>query len=185
MHSRTIKNTPILLGNRIYLRELNLADAACLLAATQIEELRYMTGLQKDFTLQEIQEHIRRCLADSTRYDFAICLQHTDQMIGELSILEIDQVQQHTEFRIALSNIELTGHGYGTEAIELVKDFVFHQLKLQSLGLEVFGHNPRAQRAYEKCGFQVVQINKDAFEYNGQYSDEIIMQIKNPKYITS
>ena len=45
----------------------------------------------------------------------------------------------------------------------------------------MFGHNLRGQRTHEKCDFHVVQINKNAFEYEGQYSDEIIIQMQNPK----
>lgn len=180
MNTRKIKNSPALQGQHIYLRALQLSDAANFLAATQIAELRYMTGLKKHFCLEDIETHIQRCLTDSTRYDFAICSNESDDMIGELSILEINHIPNHAEFRISMSSLQWTGQGYGAEAIELVKDFVFNHLQLHSLGLEVFGHNPRGQRAYEKCGFQVVEIKKNAFEYEGQYSDEIIMQIKNP-----
>ncbi|MEE1123105.1 MULTISPECIES: hypothetical protein [Acinetobacter] len=54
------------------------------LALTQIDEMRYMTGLKWHFTLEDMQAHIQRCLADPTRYDFAICLNHHDEMIGKL-----------------------------------------------------------------------------------------------------
>lgn len=180
MSSTAIKITPTLRGKRIYLRGLHLIDAANFLAATEIAELRYMTGLKQHFSLQDIQAHIQRCMADSARYDFAICLNSTNEMIGELSILEINHLPAHAEFRIAMSRVKWTGQGYGSEAIELVKDFVFNQLKLQTLGLQVFGHNARGQRTYEKCGFQVIDVRKNAFEYGGKYSDEIMMQVKNP-----
>lgn len=46
--------------------------------------MRYMTGLKWHFTLEDMQVHSQRCLADPTRYDFAICLNHHDEMIGKL-----------------------------------------------------------------------------------------------------
>lgn len=180
MTNTAIKITATLFGPRIYLRALQREDASDFLATTYIKEIRYMTGLKNHFSLEDIQAHIQRCLSDSSRYDFAICLNDTNKMIGELSLLEIDAVAKHAEFRISMSSLQWTSQGYGSEAIELVEKFVFNDLKLHTLDLEVFGYNPRGQRAYEKCGFHVVQINKNAFEYQGQYSDEIIMQLKNP-----
>lgn len=177
-----IKPIPQLNGARIYLRPLKVEDAPIFLEATQVDEIRHMTGLKRNFNLAEIEAHIRRCLDHPLRYDFAICLQADHCMIGELSVLEIDPENLTAEFRIALSQIRFTSQGYGAEAIELVKIFVFDQLKLETLGLEVFGHNPRGIRAYEKCGFQVMEVKKEAFEYQDKYSDEIMMQARNPLY---
>ncbi|WP_000314438.1 GNAT family N-acetyltransferase, partial [Bacillus thuringiensis] len=79
----------------------------------------------------------------SSRYDFAICLKDTEKMIGELSILDIDEENQNAGFRISMASISLTGKGYGTEAIKVGLSFVFEQLKLNRLQLEVFSHNSR------------------------------------------
>ena len=46
--------------------------------------MRYMTGLKWHFTLEDMQAHIQLWLADPTRYDFEICLNHHDEMIGKL-----------------------------------------------------------------------------------------------------
>ena len=70
--------------NRIYLHLLKVENLLTFLALTQIDEMRYMTGLKWHFTLEDMQAHIQRCLADPTRYDFAICLNHHDEMIGKL-----------------------------------------------------------------------------------------------------
>lgn len=47
-------------------------------------------------------------------------------------------------------SISLIGKGYGTEVIKIVLRFVFEQLKLNDLQLEVFNHNICGIRAYEK-----------------------------------
>nr|WP_240521164.1 GNAT family protein [Bacillus thuringiensis] len=49
-------------------------------------------------------------------------------------------------------SISLIGKGYGTEVIKIVLRFVFEQLKLNDLQLEVFNHNICGIRAYEKGG---------------------------------
>lgn len=90
------------------------------------------------------------CKNDSSRYDFAICLKGNDTMIGDLSILDINKEDNKAGFRIALSTIDLTGKGYGTAAIKSVLPFAFDELKINRLQLEVYSHNLRGIRAYEK-----------------------------------
>ena len=166
----------------IYLRPLCELDAPIMLENTMDEEIRYMTGTNANFTLEQIKSHINNINNDPSRYDFAICLKETDEMIGELSILEIVEEVKKAGFRISMSSVALTGKGYGTEAIKLVLSFVFEELKLNRLQLEVYSHNLRGIRAYEKVGFVKEGVLRQAVYYNETYSDEIIMAILKVKY---
>ncbi|MGE7024479.1 GNAT family N-acetyltransferase [Solibacillus cecembensis] len=169
-------------SERIYLRRLTETDAPLFLANTQDEEIRYMTGTKSIFTLEQIQQHIKNVAKDPTRYDFAICLNENDEMIGELSITDIEKDNHKAGFRISMCSIELTGKGYGTEAIRLTLKFVFEELKLNRLQLEVFSHNKRGIKAYENTGFIQEGILRESLNYNGKYSDEIIMSILKTDY---
>ena len=172
----------ILKSQQIYLRPLQEADAQSFLDNTNDEEIRYMTGTKSTFTLEQIQQHIRNCKNDSTRYDFAICLNDNDLLIGELSISEIDHENSKAGFRISMFGTELTGKGYGSEATKLVLQFVFEKLNLNRLQLEVFSHNKRGIRAYEKTGFKKEGVLRDSLYYNGEFSDEIIMSFLKKEY---
>ncbi|MDN5710675.1 MAG: GNAT family N-acetyltransferase [Planococcus sp. (in: firmicutes)] len=174
-----------LINERIYLRPVEPEDAQLFLNHTEDEEIRYMTGTKDKFSLEQIQDHIERIQQDDSRYDFTICLNATDQMIGELSVLDIDLVNQSAGFRITMNAMPLTGIGYGTEAIELVLKFVFNELKLNRLQLEVFSHNARGIRAYEKNGFKREGVLREALYYNGAFSDEIIMAMIRSDYMTA
>ncbi|WP_430508223.1 GNAT family N-acetyltransferase [Rossellomorea marisflavi] len=169
-------------SERIYLRPLCELDAPIMLGNTLDEELRYMTGTTSDFSLEQIKTHINDINNDSSRYDFAICLKSSDEMIGELSIFDLDEENRKAGFRISMASISLTGKGYGTEAINIVLSFVFNQLKLTRLQLEVFSHNTRGIRAYEKVGFVKEGVLRQSLYYNEQYSDEIIMAILKSDY---
>lgn len=169
-------------SDRVYLRFLKETDAPTLLANTENEEIRYLTGTTHSFTLEQVQQHIQNVVKDATRYDFAICLTETDQMIGELSITDIDEDNRKAGFRISMNAMELTGQGYGTEAIRLVLKLVFEELRLNRLQLEVFSHNLQGIRAYEKSGFKKEGILRDSLYYNGKFSDEIIMSIIQTDY---
>ncbi|PFI75191.1 GNAT family N-acetyltransferase [Bacillus cereus] len=164
-------------SERIYLRCIYELDAPIILESTMDEEIRYMTGTKSNFSLEQIKTHINKINKDSSRYDFAICLKDTDKMIGELSVLDIDEENQKAGLRISMVSLLLTGKGYGTEAIKLVLNFIFEQLKLNRLQLEVYSHNLRGIRAYEKVRFVKEGILRQSLYYNNAYSDEIIMAI--------
>ncbi|MHA4044065.1 GNAT family N-acetyltransferase [Bacillus cereus] len=170
-------------SERIYLRPLCQLDAPIILESTMDDEIRYMTGTKSTFSLEQITKHIDHINNDSSRYDFAICLQSTEEMIGELSILDIDEENKRAGFRISMLSIALTGQGYGTEAIKIVLRFVFEQLSLNRLQLEVFSHNLRGIKAYEKVGFAKEGTLRQSLFYNDTYSDGIIMAILKSDYI--
>ncbi|WP_341961068.1 GNAT family N-acetyltransferase [Planococcus maritimus] len=89
-----------LINERIYLRPVELADAPLFLKHTEDEEIRHMTGTKARFSIEQIERHIEQTQQDDTRYDFAICLNVTDQLVGELSVLDIDPDNQSAGFRI-------------------------------------------------------------------------------------
>lgn len=169
-------------SDRIYLRSIEEWDAQEFLNTTEDDEIRYMTGTKSTFTLEQIQQHIRLSKEDPSRYDFAICLNESERMIGELSISDIDEDNRKAGFRISMNAIKHTGKGLGTEATRLVLKFVFKELKLNRLQLEVFSHNKRGIRAYEKVGFRKEGILRDSLYYKENYSDEIIMAMIKKEY---
>ena len=168
-------------SERVYLRSLMESDAPVILEGTQDKEIRYMTGTAVNFTLEQIEKHIKDIMKDPARYDFAICMQNSDEMIGDLTV-DIDEKNKKAGFRIAMVSIPFTGKGYGTEAIKLVQRFVFEELALNRLQLEVFSHNVRGIRSYEKAGFVQEGILRQSLYYNQSFSDEIIMAILKCDY---
>lgn len=74
-------------------------------------------------------------------------------LLGTTAITQIDFDMMSCLFRIVIGEKQAWGHGFGTDATRLVVDEVFESLGLDRIKLEVFDHNPRARRSYEKVGF--------------------------------
>ena len=85
---------------------------------------------------------------------WAIHRHDTGQLIGTAAITDLSTVRNTCLFRIVIGDKESWGHGYGTEATRLVAQEVFETLPVTRFRLEVFAHNPRAIRAYERVGFR-------------------------------
>ena len=48
---------------------------------------------------------------------------------------------------------------------------------VNNIMLKAFSFNERAIKAYEKCGFKIFGIWKEAVYFNGEYVDDVYMNI--------
>ncbi|MGY4797852.1 GNAT family N-acetyltransferase [Lysinibacillus fusiformis] len=170
-------------GQQVYLREIREDDSDSIVRCFQNEEIMYMTGTRNILTRGQIKEAIIRFKADSSRYDFAICLVDNDQVIGDLAIMEVDLDNKKAMFRIALHGIEDCGKGFGSEAVRLAQRFTFEELNLNRLELQVYSHNSRGIKSYEKVGFKKEGVLRQTLLMNNTFSDEIIMSMLCDEYM--
>ncbi|HEY4457952.1 MAG TPA: GNAT family protein [Pseudonocardiaceae bacterium] len=111
------------------------------------------------------------------RADWAILRKTDGRFVGEVVFNEFDQDNESVNFRIMLGPAEHFGHGYGSEATRLVIDYALNVVGVHRIGLEVYAFNPRARRVYEKCGFQVDGVRRDALRWGDEWIDATIMSI--------
>lgn len=78
----------------------------------------------------------------------------TGTLIGTTAITEVNETRGDCLFRIVIGEKLAWGHGYGSDATRLVVAEAFERFMLDAVNLEVFGHNERARRSYEKVGFR-------------------------------
>ena len=75
--------------------------------------------------------------------------------------------------------------GLGTEATRLLLAHAFDRLGLHRVELEVFAFNPRARRAYEKAGFTVEGVRRDALRFDGEWVDAVVMSVLEHEWRTA
>lgn len=101
---------------------------------------------------------------------WAIHRRDTGQLIGTAAVTNISSRLRTCLFRILLGEKDVWGQGLGTEATRLVAAEVFATLPIDCIQLEVFTHNPRARRAYERVGFR----EYDQYQETVQSTDTVI-----------
>jgi RimJ/RimL family protein N-acetyltransferase len=111
------------------------------------------------------------------RADWAILRNSDGRFVGEVVLNSYDQDNESANFRIMLGPAEHFGHGYGTEATRLVIGHALGVVGLHRIGLHVYDFNPRALRVYQKCGFQVEGVLRDALRWDGAWIDATMMSI--------
>lgn len=175
---------PTLHGLGLVLRPARVEDAEALLAATQDAENMRLTGTTAGFSIEQLRAHYRNVAAEDDRYDFAITAADdpTSRWLGEAVLRNIDRHNRCAGFRISLGGAALTGRGLGSRATRLVLDFAFGPLDLHRVELEVYDFNPRARHVYEKVGFVVEGVRRDALWWDGAWHGAVQMAILAPEW---
>ncbi len=135
----------------VYLRPLEEADIAFLVAwgdDPQVE-LHFGKPFGSSAELERFREQSRR----GRRMSMAIVLQPAT-VIGLIEVANICWRRRYGEMSVFIGEETNRGHGYGTAAVQLFLETVFGEAGLDLIYLRVAGHNRRAQRCYEKCGFR-------------------------------
>lgn len=100
-----------------------------------------------------------------------------EKIIGNCAIQDINSRTRACSCGITIGEKEYHGKGYGTEAMEMLVQYVFKTLNMNRLELTVYEYNIRAYKTYQKVGFIEEGRKRQARYHNGKYYDEIIMAI--------
>ena len=175
-----------LVGQRIYLRPYKISDASELAALhTRNREFfqRVCPLLPEAFYTEEHQkmriERVSKMTDEGQAYAFGIFLQKTDKLIGDISLTQIakgDVQSCNTGFTL---DEEHNAKGYTTEALQLVVDFAFKELRLHRIEAGAMPDNLASIRVLEKAGFKKEGIAKENLKINGKWTDHQILAIIN------
>jgi len=102
--------------------------------------------------------------------------------IGNIGLHDIDWKSRRAELGIVIGEKAYWGLGYGTDAIKTALRFAFDEMNLHRVYLRVIDFNERAQRCYQKCGFQYEGRQREAHYHDGRYHDMLIMGVLRDEY---
>jgi RimJ/RimL family protein N-acetyltransferase len=168
---------PFLIGQRVYLRPLERADAPLL--QTWINDQDVIRNLLnfRPMNLQGEEEFLDKVTRDPDLLILGIALRSDDRLIGNVVLHRIQSRDRQAGFGILIGEKAEWSRGYGTEATRLIVRYAFNVLNLNRVWLHVLADNQRGQRAYEKVGFKVEGVLRQAGFREGRYMDMITMGI--------
>lgn len=91
-------------------------------------------------------------------------------VLGLISLTGIDSLNQTAELHIMLAP-EHQNKGAGSFAVKEMLSHAFRNLNLRRIELSVLNDNARAKHVYEKLGFQIEGVKKQAVYKNGKFKD--------------
>lgn len=97
-----------------------------------------------------------------------------DEILGLISLVSIDFMNQSAELHIMIGDKENQGKGIGTFAVKEMLGHAFNNMNLQRVELSVLADNKRAQHLYEKTGFVLEGVKRKAKYKNGRFVDMLL-----------
>ncbi len=165
-----------IVGERIYLSPINSEDYEKYTEwLNNFEIAKGINQYTNIISLNGEREWLEN--ASKSKYNFAIVNKSNDKLMGNISLMNVQEIDRTAELGIFIGDEENLSCGYGTEAIMLLLDYAFNFANLNNVMLKVYDFNKRAIKAYEKCGFKTFGIWKKSHYFDGEYSDEIFMNI--------
>jgi RimJ/RimL family protein N-acetyltransferase len=180
---------PTLTGRRVTLRPFRAEDLEPMAVAIADPDVRRLTGsvhssAEAAAGSPEVDDRLRAWYGSRNdqddRLDLAIVDNASGRCVGEVVLNEWEPANESCNFRILIGP-DGRDRGLGTEATALVLRHAFAALGLHRVGLEVYAFNPRAQRAYEKAGFHVEGVKRDALKFDDRRVDSIVMAALAPQ----
>lgn len=139
-------------------------------------QVNRLTGSTDTYDHDAVIRYYDRITPDPDRYDF-ILVDPQGKFIGESVINQVDWETKCANFRIVIFDSRNCSKGLGTWMVENTRDFAFEVMGLHRLELDVFSFNPRAKRVYEKAGFRLEGVRKEAIRDGAGWGDDILMAI--------
>ncbi|KUL25913.1 GNAT family N-acetyltransferase [Streptomyces regalis] len=168
---------PVLRGERALLRPFTEEDVPVMARILSDPEVIRLTGSsEEEFGLDRLRAWYGSRNDQTDRLDLGIVDRESGELVGEAVLNEWDEPNRNCSFRILIGPGG-RDRGLGTEAVRLMVGHGFEQLGLHRIQLEAYGHNHRALRVYEKAGFVVEGVRREADLRDGQWVDWVFMAI--------
>ena len=113
----------------------------------------------------------------------AIIEDGSDDILGLVSLVSINYMNQSAELHIMIGDTKNQGHGIGTYAVNTMLSHAFNNMNLQRVELAVLEDNIRAKHLYEKCGFVYEGRKRKAKYKNGKFADMLMYSILKSEYL--
>ena len=106
----------------------------------------------------------------------------SDDILGLVSLVSINYMNQSAEFHIMIGDTQNQGRGIGTFAVNTMLNHAFNNMNLQRVELTVLEDNIRAKHLYEKCGFVYYGRKRKARYKNGKFVDMLMYSILRSEF---
>jgi RimJ/RimL family protein N-acetyltransferase len=174
---------PTLAGDLVTLRPARGSDAVVLHGYLNDLEVSRLTGTVHSssepgppaWTVGQLEEIYGRWSTADDRIVWVIIDNSTGNVVGESVLNELDRHSRWCNFRVWISGAR--DRGLGTEATRLTLRHAFEEQGLNRVELQVYAFNPRARHVYEKVGFVLEGIKRQALLFDGAWVDAHDMAI--------
>lgn len=159
-----------LIGNKVLLREIQDKDMELLNKLINSPEIENnVVGWSKPVSMYEQMDWYHNLKNETgIRYMISDC-NNILESFGTCVISKIDWKNRNCSIDIKLDT-NLQNKGYGTETIALIVKYIFNELNMNRIFVNILEYNIASQKLFEKNGFIREGIQRQAIYKNGKYN---------------
>ncbi|WP_461615192.1 GNAT family N-acetyltransferase [Clostridium sp. Marseille-QA1073] len=172
------------IGEKVKLREYRKEDIKKAQEYMNDREIRGLLApnIPYPYTYEDEVRWFEGLSANKDLYNFAIETLNDKKYIGGCGINNIDWKNSVATVGIFIGDKDYLGKGYGTDAMKILINFIFEEMNINKIKLNVYSFNERAVKSYEKCGFKKEGLLRKEIFRQGKYHDEVVMGILREEY---
>ena len=181
-----VKSLKEIIGKSILLRKYCIDDAEFIFNWRNDKKTTIYMG--KKFRDQATMDQVKSSLSNVINLKnkdslfYAIADKDTKEYIGGIDLTSIDPIDKTCVMSIVIGKEKFRNKGIASEAIGLLMDIAFMDLKLHKIELNVYEKNIPALKCYQKNGFIIEGTSRDHMIIDGQYENLIHMGILESEY---
>jgi RimJ/RimL family protein N-acetyltransferase len=171
----------------IWLKPTELSDVPQIVALRNDPSTFLHLHDANQYNLTQTEAWLRSLPAASKRYSVFDWLNapsapaQCGEFLGLVRIDRIDSVNRNCAVGLDLVS-QHRGKGLAAKVYARLLDYLFHQLNMHMVYLEVLESNERATHVYERLGFRVDGRLRQRVFRNGTYEDSILMSLLRSEY---
>ena len=117
---------------------------------------------------------------DLNNYNWAIELNSNGEVIGNISVVEMQANRNQVEIGYVLSK-KYWGKGIAVEALKRVINFLIEEVKVNKITLKADTRNLASLAVAKKAGMELVEVTIQDFKNNSGVCDLAHFEIKKPR----
>lgn len=172
-----------IIGEKVFLRAIELSDKDVLLGIMNDSETEYSLGgwsfpvsslnQEEWIKAQKQNAHTLRCMIND---------KEQNKIAGTAILSDIEYKNGTAEIHIKLVR-DVRGKGYGFDTVKTLVQYAFNELRLNCVYAHINIYNIPSLNLFEKCGFVQEGVLRSRVFKKGEYHDVIILSIiKEVKY---
>ena len=138
-------------------------------------EISGTTAPYSKHVLQWYLENAHRDIYEAKQLRLCIC-DLEEKVVGLIDLFDFDPKNLRVGMGIVISDEINRNQGMGSEAIELLCEYVFSILGLRQVYANVLEENKPSIHLFTKLGFREVGVKKDWIYTTGKFKNEILYQ---------
>lgn len=172
-----------IIGNKVYLRALEKEDMEAFRVNANNPDIEYAVG-GWSFPISTTQQYkwYEHVSGDNSNLRLTIADKVTDEILGMINLVNIDWKSGCAFTGIRLFDNCPKKKGYGKDAVFAIMEYAFNELRLHRLEGSIIETNIASQKLYEKCGWVVEGVKREAVFKNGKYYNELQVAILKEEY---